>query len=168
MPFYPQNLAASIATGNPIELRSYQKECVDAVVKDLATHRSVVAVQPTGSGKTVEALAIARQMPGPVLALAHRGELLEQAAERCASFGFVPELEKAEARASLAASFVLASVQSLQGDRLKRFNPNHFGFIWIDECHHAPADTYRNILNHFGAAKVFGCTATLDRLDGEG
>lgn len=72
MSIYPQILAASITAENPIELRPYQRECVDAVVRDLATHRSVVAVQPTGSGKTIEALAIARQMPGPVLALAHR------------------------------------------------------------------------------------------------
>lgn len=51
---------------------------------------------------------------------------------------------------------------------MKRFNPDHFGFIWIDECHHAPAITYRNIIDYFRGAKIFGCTATLDRLDGEG
>jgi superfamily II DNA or RNA helicase len=150
------------------QLRPYQAECRDAVLRDLATHRSVVAVLPTAAGKTIIAAAIAEKMPGPVLVLAHRGELLEQAAEKFRGFGFVPDLEKADSWASLSSPLVLASVQSLQNNRLDRFPPDHFKFIWIDECHHAPAFTYRIILDRFSDAKVFGCTATLDRLDGEG
>jgi superfamily II DNA or RNA helicase len=73
-----------------------------------------------------------------------------------------------EARASMDSPVVLASVQSLQNSRLERFPADHFKFIWIDEVHHAPSISYQNILAHFAAAKVFGCTATFDRLDGEG
>jgi superfamily II DNA or RNA helicase len=122
----------------------------------------------TGSGKTPCAIEIMHQMPGPALCLAHRGELLDRARDKMAAFGIVPDLEKAEARASMDSPVVLASVQSLQNSRLERYLADHFKFIWIDEVHHAPAISYRNILEHFTAAKVFDCTATLDRLDGEG
>ena len=149
-------------------LRPYQLACRDAVLTDLETHRAVAAVMATGAGKTPVAIAIMQQLPGPALVLAHRGELLTQAAEKMEAFGVVPELEKAEAYASLAAPVVLGSVQSLRDARLERFPVNHFRFVWIDECHHAPAQSYRNILERFPVAKVFGCTATLDRLDGEG
>jgi superfamily II DNA or RNA helicase len=122
----------------------------------------------TGAGKTPTAIAIMQALPGPALVLAHRGELLEQAREKMAAFGIEPELEKADVRASLPAPVVLGSIQSLRNDRLDRFPVDHFKFIWIDECHHAPAVSYRNVLERSPGAKVFGCTATLDRLDGEG
>jgi superfamily II DNA or RNA helicase len=149
-------------------LRPYQEACRDAVLSDLTTHRAVAAVMATASGKTPTAIAIMQSLPGPALVLAHRGELLDQACEKMAAFGIEPELEKADAWASLAAPVVLGSVQSLRNGRLERFPVDHFRFIWIDECHHAPAMSYRNILERFPGAKVFGCTATLDRLDGEG
>lgn len=149
-------------------LRPYQLECVNAVLTDLRSRRAVVAVMATGGGKTPTAIEIMRQMPGPTLCLAHRGELLDQARDKMAAFGIVPDLEKAEARASLKSTVVLASVQSLQNNRLARFPSEHFNFIWIDECHHSVCESYLGILDHFASAKVFGCTATLDRLDGEG
>jgi superfamily II DNA or RNA helicase len=151
-----------------MKLRPYQESCRDAVLTDLATHRAVAAVMATGAGKTPTAIAIMQALPGPALVLAHRGELLDQAREKMAAFGLEPELEKADARASLCASVVLGSVQSLCNSRLERFPVDHFKFIWIDECHHAPSLSYRNVLNRSPGAKVFGCTATLDRLDGEG
>jgi superfamily II DNA or RNA helicase len=149
-------------------LRPYQVECVNAVLTDLQTLRAVVAIMATGGGKTPCAIEIMRKMPGPALCLAHRGELLDQARAKMAAFGIVPDLEKAEARASLNSPVVLASVQSLQNRRLERYPADHYKFIWIDEVHHAPAISYRNILERFATAKAFGCTATLDRLDGEG
>ena len=151
-----------------MKLRPYQEACRDAVLNDLRTHRAVAAQMATGAGKTPTAIAIMQALPGPALVLAHRVELLDQAREKMAAFGIEPELEKAEARASLCAPVVLGSVQSLRNGRLERFPVEHFKFIWIDECHHAPALSYRNVLDRSPGAKVFGCTATLDRLDGEG
>jgi superfamily II DNA or RNA helicase len=58
-------------------------------------------------------------MPGPALCLAHRGELLDQARDKMAAFGIVPNLERAEARASLESPVVLASVQSWIGSMVK-------------------------------------------------
>ena len=134
-------------------LRPYQIECVNAVLTDLQTCRAVVAIMATGAGKTPTAIEVMCQMPRPALCLAHRGELLDQARDKMAAFGIVPDLEKAEAQASMDSPVVLASVQSLQNSRLERFPADHFKFIWIDEVHHAPAISYRNILAHFAAAK---------------
>jgi len=61
---------------------------------------------------------------------------------------------------------VAGSVQTLRGKRLERHPPDRFSLIVIDEAHHAPSRTYRELLAHFPAAKVFGITATADRMDG--
>jgi type III restriction/modification enzyme restriction subunit len=100
-------------------LRRYQEECRDAVLSDLTSHRAVAAVMATGAGKTPTAIAIMQALPGPALVLAHRGELLTQAAEKMAAFGIAPELEKADARASLDAP-VLES-----RDRFRGYPPEH-------------------------------------------
>ena len=42
------------------------------------------------------------------------------------------------------------------------------GVIFIDECHHAPADTYRQIIDAYPDAKIIGMTATPCRKDGRG
>jgi hypothetical protein len=51
-------------------------ELLRGFLSDLQTHRSIVAVMATGAGKTPIAIDIMRQMHGPALCLAHRGELL--------------------------------------------------------------------------------------------
>lgn len=103
-----------------------------------------------------------------VLILAHRGELLEQAADKLQrSTGLVSAVEKAESTC-LDSWFrvVVGSVQTLQRTaRLERFPQDYFGTIIIDEAHHAITDGYRRILDYFSGAKVLGVTATPDRGD---
>lgn len=52
-------------------------------------------------------------------------------------------------------------------DRLARFPKDHFKLIVIDEAHHATADTYQRIVEHFPDAWVLGVTATPKRSDKE-
>jgi hypothetical protein len=83
-------------------------------------------------------------------------------------------IEKAESRARLSCMYgqddriVVASVQTMRDKRLARFNPADFATVVIDECHHATAKTYRDIIGAFGSSKVLGMTATPDRGDGIG
>lgn len=155
------------------DLRPYQQEAVDAVLTAFEMHSSVLLVLPTGTGKTVVFATVAEALRprGRVLVLAHREELIRQAAEKFAEWTELSvAVEMAEERAAdSGADVVVASVQTLaRPARLARFHPDDFGLVIVDEAHHVVAGTYRRIMSHFGAAKVLGVTATPDRLDGQG
>ncbi|HSW35310.1 MAG TPA: DEAD/DEAH box helicase family protein, partial [Candidatus Limnocylindrales bacterium] len=102
------------------------------------------------------------------LVLAHRGELLDQAADKLSqSTGLGCAVEKAD-DSCLGSWYrvVVGSVQSLMREnRLKRFPTEYFDTIIVDEAHHCLADSYQRVLGHFGGAKVLGVTATADRGD---
>lgn len=103
-----------------------------------------------------------------VLILAHRGELLEQAADKLMkTTGLGCALEKAES--SCQGSWfrvVVGSVQTLMREkRLNSFDPFYFNTIIIDEAHHCISDSYQRVLQHFPHAHVLGVTATPDRGD---
>jgi len=158
-------------------LRPYQVEAREAVLEAWKSHRSVLLVMSTGTGKTFTGSRIVaeRADEGRILWLAHRGELLDQAAETLHQrVGLHCNLEKAELRAPRemdlygARPVVVASVPTMRGRRLKEWDPTAFATIVVDEAHHAPAKTYRDILGHFEGAKVLGLTATPDRGDGTG
>ena len=120
----------------------------------------------TGLGKTVIAPALAR-LRGDVLFIAHRETLIEQAAQKLRHWtGEYVAVEKAERR-SRGGRFVVASVQSLKGDRLRFFAAahQHIGTIIIDEAHRAAAKSYIDVIAAFPNAKVLGLTATADRGD---
>lgn len=105
---------------------------------------------------------------GRVLVLAHRGELLDQAADKIMSVaGLGCSVEKAE-RSCLGEYFrvVVGSVQTLMRQkRLAKFKSDYFSAIIIDEAHHAISSSYQAVLDHFTDAKVLGVTATPDRGD---
>ena len=153
-------------------LRPYQEEARRRVEEEWEEGRKkTLLVLPTGCGKTVVFCRVAadRVMRGDkVLILAHRGELLEQAADKLRKFtGLRAELEKAEST-SLGkwCNVVVGSIQTLTREkRLKQFPPDCFGTIIVDEAHHALSDSYQNVLRHFDGANVLGVTATPDRGD---
>lgn len=157
------------------DLRPYQREAIEAVIDDLDLARSTLLVLPTGTGKTVCFAEIAnrfhQQDRGRVLVLAHREELIRQAVDKIQSWTPLKcEIEMADARAQLDSLYppdvVVASVQSIsRKKRLERFAEFDFSLIIVDEAHHAPASTYRGILDYFAFAKILGVTATPDRGD---
>ena len=157
-----------------MELRPYQNEAVEAVERAFSDVRSTLLVLPTGCGKTIVFSSIAARevrRGGRVLILAHRGELLEQAADKLRrATGIVAGMEKAEITSDSMDeppyTVVVGSVQSMcREKRLSRFAHDDFSLIVIDECHHALTDTYGAVLRHFDTAKVLGVTATPDRGD---
>lgn len=105
---------------------------------------------------------------GRVLIVAHREELITQAANVVERTGLYPGVERAEnyARSAIDPDVVVASVQTLsRPKRLQTWCPDHFRLIVIDECHHATAASYKRIIKHFASAKLLGVTATPDRAD---
>lgn len=160
----------------PVQLRPYQQDAVAAVAAEFAAgRRSTLIVHPTGCGKTVVFSAIAAASKRPVLVLAHRGQLVDQGADRIArDTGVSVAVEMADRSAAssmrglLPPHVVVASVQTMVG-RLDRYDRDAFGLVIIDEAHHCvPGSQYATVTDHFQGAKVLGVTATPDRLDGKG
>ena len=156
----------------PIALRPYQNEAKSAVLGqwEQGVQRTLL-VLPTGCGKTIVFAKISEdcvKRGERVLILAHRGELLEQAADKIhKACNLNCAVEKAE-ETSLGSFWriTVGSVQTLMREsRLARFLPDYFDTIIIDEAHHAISDSYQRILQHFSGAKVLGVTATPDRGD---
>lgn len=155
-----------------MELRPYQEEARRRVKDEwLSGNRRTLLVLPTGTGKTIVFAKITEDMVRSgdhVLILAHRGELLDQAADKIRkTTGLGCSVEKAEQN-SFGSWFrvTVGSVQSLQREsRLQKFDPGYFNTIIVDEAHHAISDGYQRVLKHFDQAKVLGVTATPDRGD---
>jgi ATP-dependent helicase IRC3 len=128
----------------------------------------ILCKAPTGTGKTVTFAAIPAWpaliewlSPFPknerkMLVIAHREELLDQAAAKILAQN--PELrvdiEQADRYASRFSDVVIASIQTLAASkfrRMKRLLAQHtFRVVIVDEAHHAAADTYRTALAHLG------------------
>ncbi|OCN03570.1 DEAD/DEAH box helicase [Erysipelotrichaceae bacterium MTC7] len=155
-----------------MELRTYQEESKSAVLTEWENgNKKTLLVLPTGCGKTIVFSKIIEERVrdgGRGLVLAHRGELLEQAADKLyQSTGLKCATEKAsETCLDSWYRVAVGSVQSLQRpQRLAKFPKDFFDFIVIDEAHHAISDGYQRVLEHFDEADVLGVTATPDRGD---
>ena len=155
-----------------MELRPYQQEAMDAILEawENGTHKTLL-VLPTGCGKTIVFAKVTEECVrhgDRVLILAHRGELLEQAADKIRkATGLGCATEKAE-ETCLGSWFriTVGSVQSMMREsRLSRFPDDYFDTIIIDEAHHCISDSYQRVLHHFPEARVLGVTATPDRGD---
>ena len=154
-----------------IQLRPYQQEAIAAIEAgiDRGIRRPLVVI-PTGAGKTIIFASLIARRGGSALVLAHRDELLRQAADKITQadptlglgVGFVQA-----ARDDVAAPVVVASVQTLaRATRLARL-PTRFDTVIVDEAHHAGARSYRRILEHLDSSPlILGVTATPQRTRG--
>ncbi|WP_124098340.1 DEAD/DEAH box helicase [Ruminococcus sp. Marseille-P6503] len=155
-----------------MKLRPYQNEAKEAILKEWSSGgKKTLAVLPTGTGKTILFSAVTEECVRQgkrVLILAHRGELLEQAADKLRkTTGLGSSVEKAD-QSSLGSWYriTVGSVQTLMREkRLAKFPPDYFGTIIIDEAHHAVSDSYQKVIRHFPDADILGVTATPDRGD---
>ncbi len=155
-----------------MKLRDYQQAARESIQNEWQNgKKKTLLVLPTGCGKTIVFSKVIedRVKKGErVLVLAHRGELLEQAADKLEkSTGLKCATEKAE-QTSIGSWFrvVVGSVQTMMREkRLQKFSKDFFDTIIIDEAHHCISDSYQRVLNYFDTANVLGVTATPDRGD---
>ncbi|MCR9245989.1 MAG: DEAD/DEAH box helicase [bacterium] len=151
-------------------LRPYQQAALEAVRETYRQgHRSALVVMPTGTGKTVLFAEISRLAKGPVLVLAHRQELVEQAREKISAWcDDVVAVEMAGQRGftrpdGTRPKIAVASIQTLRR-RLAHMPRDHFKIVVVDEAHHATSESYRAVIDHFDSW-LLGVTATPDRAD---
>ncbi|NJN22045.1 MAG: DEAD/DEAH box helicase [Leptolyngbya sp. RL_3_1] len=152
-----------------IQLRIYQRYLVSQIHQVWRQNLKILTQLPTGAGKTIIFSAIASefvQRGEQVLILAHRQELIEQAAGKASAIaGCDVGIIKSGHKPNYSAPVQVASVQSLV-NRLSRLECP--GLVIVDECHHSTAATYRRILKAYPDAYVLGVTATPARADGTG
>ena len=159
-------------------LRPYQTDAVSNVHEAWKDHRSTLIVLPTGTGKTIVFSHIAGSVRGRVMVIAHREELIAQAAQKIKAItGDEADVEMGDFWASEGvfnrSRVVVSSVQTQNAGgggngRMSRFDPSQFDLLIIDEAHHATAPTYRRLIDHYRQnpnLKVLGVTATPDRAD---
>jgi DNA repair protein RadD len=147
-------------TNSKIMLRGYQERAISDCLAQIASNPCLVA--PTGSGKTVMGSEIARRHGGRVLWLAHRTELITQAATSLCGLDLQVGIVKAGWDETPSAPVQVASVQTLLRREIQA--PD---LIIIDECHHATAQSYQTIIGRYQCPRL-GLTATPFRLDGRG
>ncbi len=161
-----------------MNLRPYQRRAVDSIARCLADAPSTLLVLPTGCGKTVVFAHAIREVCASerprAMVIAHREELIDQNARTIGRVVGEPcDIEMADRHADLnqfhRAKVIVASKDSLHARRLERFDPSEFGMLVVDEAHHATANSYARVIDHFAGngAKHLGVTATPNRHDQE-
>lgn len=151
-----------------MNLRPYQQQLItDIRLQYQLGRKSVLAVLPTGGGKTIcfSYIAQAASIKGNrVLVLVHRQELLDQASRAMP----VPHgIIAANRGMDLSHAVQVASVQTV-ARRLHLLPRDFFQLLVVDEAHHTSAGTWAKVIHHFHAAKLLGVTATPIRSDGRG
>ena len=155
----------------------YQQEILDKLEAERTIRNNYknLIVAATGTGKTIISALdykrhCSRNSKPKLLFVAHRKEILEQTIKtfrmvlRDANFGdlFVGDTSPQSFE------HLFVSVQTFNAKSLeKHLTPDFYDYIIIDEVHHAPAETYKNILGHFTPKFLLGLTATPERMDGK-
>ena len=142
-------------------LRPYQEQAVAAVIEHL--RGKPVLVAPTGSGKTFMGVHVVKALNRPTLWLAHRRELVQQAAGQLTALGVRCGILQAGFQEKRWLPVQVASVQTLARRTLPPAE-----LVVVDEAHHAVGPSYRQLLDQYPHADVLGLTATPFRLDGRG
>lgn len=162
-----------------MQLRPYQQEAYDCTLAVFEKTDAALCVMATGLGKTIFFAHIANHFlkTGRVMVLAHRAELIYQAQDKMKIITAIEaDVEKGDewatqskwVQSEIVVSTIQTQVAGRDGGRMNRFDPNEFSLLVIDEAHHAPAETYKRVIDYYTKnpnLKVLGVTATPDRTD---
>ncbi len=171
-----------------MQLRDYQLDLKNKTYDSWQTHKNVLAVLPTGSGKTALFSNILQEHRGYSCAIAHRQELVSQISLALANYGvrhriigpskivkWIVRLQVEEFGKNFydsSAPCAVAGVRTLNSPKQKAKLSEFFNqtSLWVtDECHHVLADNkWGKACSLFSRAKGLGVTATPERSDGAG
>ena len=151
------------------ELFPYQQKAVNDVIGSFSTYNSVMLQMPTGTGKTHVFCEIINNINKRTLVLVHTRELVFQIKQRLQAFGIKAGTIISGTVSQPHLMVQIASIQTLtKRDTLSW--PKNVSLIVIDEAHHAPANSYQLILQHYNQSgvKILGVTATPYRMNNSG
>jgi len=156
-----------------IELRPYQEQVIASTKGALLSCSSIIIPLPTGGGKTVLAADLIRQeieAGGYVVVLVHRTELVDQMVAKLFAIGIDAGIIKAGYKPRPDQRVQVCSVQTLHARAVRRqsIEMPKATIVVVDECHHARARTWREILDALPDARIIGLSATPARGDGRG
>jgi DNA repair protein RadD len=156
-------------------LYDFQAEIVGRIYQEIiADRRRGIVISPTGSGKTVIAgavIAAAVDRGERALILSHRREITIQTSRKLWAAGVQDHgILQAGFSPLPSAPVQVASIQTLHARaiRSRSIELPAADLIVLDECHHAPAATYRRLLEKYPNVPIIGLTATPTRADGRG
>ncbi|MCK4275256.1 MAG: DEAD/DEAH box helicase [Phycisphaerae bacterium] len=166
-----------------MELRDYQAAAYKAIMQEFDAGKRTLCVLPTGTGKTFVFCKTIQSVSGTgqrALIVAHRDLLIDQAAKEIReTVELSVDVEMGDRwayrgqmydPAQVIASSIQTQCAGCDGrGRMTNFDPKEFGILVVDEAHHAPAKTYRRVIDFYGSGnpdiKILGVTATPDRAD---
>lgn len=136
------------------------------VVQTVTEYDQGVIVAPSGSGKTIIGLELVVRRQLPTLILVHRKQLLDQWVERIQTFLGIAKTHIGQysgTKKKLGKQITVGLLQSLarKGDLTEL--KDKFGTIIVDECHHIPAATFREVIAQLNPKYIYGLTATPKR-----
>lgn len=154
-------------------LRPYQEKILKNIFEDFQLNNSLLVQMPTGTGKTSVFCVLIKKWikeyhPNKrVLVLVHRKELVDQIISRLKSYGILAARIQAGHETELTKQVQVGLIQSLKNTKRLPYN---LSLIVIDEAHHTPSGSYRDILTHYekSSPKILGVTATPSRSNGKG
>ncbi len=145
-----------------IELRAEQKDLVEKAL--LCDEGTIVA--PPGSGKTIVALELIARRGLPALILVHRRQLMSQWIERIQAFLQIPKAKIGRidgVKKRFGKEITVAMFQSFAGMENQKDEIAKIGTVIVDECHHVPAKTFREVVKNLNVRYLYGLTATPTR-----
>lgn len=169
---YEKDIAYDIAYTTPkltdakfkssIKLKTIQSEMVTAATQE----KQGVIVAPPGSGKTMMGIELVALHQKPALVLVHRQQLLDQWVERIQKYLNIPKAHIGRysgAKKTVGKEITVGLLQSFARSSELHEMRDKFGTVIIDECHHIPAKTFRNVIAQLNPEFLYGLTATPER-----
>jgi superfamily II DNA or RNA helicase len=145
-----------------IVLTPNQTMAVDSAI----AYEQGVIVAPSGSGKTIIGLEIVARRKLPALILVHRKQILDQWVERIQGFLGIPKVHIGQysgTKKRIGNQITVCLLQSMARKKDLSELRDQFGTVIVDECHHIPASTFRQVIAQLNPHYLYGLTATPKR-----
>jgi len=174
--------------GIDVEFNGHLRDEQSLALKQLLNHDTGILSGTTAFGKTIVAIRMIAEKKVNTLILVDKVSLLSQWKEKLSEFLIVNETLPDQSMATgkklgrkkeiniigqlgagkntLSGIVDIAVMQSLSRQGEVKECVNNYGMIIADECHHASAFTYEQILKTTNAKYIYGLTATPTRKDG--